>query len=102
MVFSGHIHQAPFVKDGSWTDRIGQTWVFNSGQQIGPTPTHVIVDTDARQAIWMSITGAETVHLDQPLQRVRLHQLPQWLESKTGLKNRDRDPSPAQNADAAG
>jgi hypothetical protein len=100
MVFSGHIHQAPFVKDGSWADRIDHTWVFNSGQQIGPTPTHVIVDTDARQAVWISLTGMESVDLDQPLVRpvTQLHQVPEWLKSNS----RDRDPSPAQSADAAG
>ena len=100
LVFSGHIHQAPFVKDGSWADRIDQTWVFNSGQQPGPTPTHVIVDTDARQAVWMSMTGMEGVDLDQPLQRpiTRLQQVPEWLKSKI----QDRDPSPAQSAGAAG
>ncbi len=27
MVLSGHVHQSPFVKDGSWVDQIGPTWV---------------------------------------------------------------------------
>lgn len=38
MVFSGHIHQAPFVKDGSWADRIDQTWVFNPASKSAPPP----------------------------------------------------------------
>src|SRR5690606_15407107 len=37
-VFSGHVHEAPFARDGSWVDRIGDTWVFNAGRQIGPIP----------------------------------------------------------------
>jgi Icc-related predicted phosphoesterase len=50
IVFAGHIHQAPFTQTGSWADRIGSTWVFNCGNQIAPTPTRIIVDTDAREA----------------------------------------------------
>ena len=46
LVLSGHIHQSPFVRGGSWIDRIGSTWVFNSGRQIGPTPAHIVIDTD--------------------------------------------------------
>ena len=100
IVFSGHIHQAPFIKDGSWADRIGTTWVFNCGNQIGPVPAHIIVDTDKREAIWISLAGAQSVKLDLPLQRPlsQLHQLPDWLTPKS----RDPGPSPAQSVDAAG
>ena len=36
MVISGHVHQSPFIADGSWFDRLGTTWVFNTGlQQAG-------------------------------------------------------------------
>lgn len=99
IVFSGHIHQAPFIKDGSWVDRIGDSWVFNSGQQIGPTPTHTIVDTTLRQAVWLSLAGLQQVNLDRPLMRPlpALNELPDWLKAN----NRDRDPNPVQNADAA-
>jgi Icc-related predicted phosphoesterase len=69
MVFSGHIHQSPFRQGGSWVDRIGDTWVFNAGRQIGPVPTHVIVDTDAGRAMWFSLAGNEVVPLDAPLVR---------------------------------
>jgi hypothetical protein len=84
IVFSGHIHQAPFQQGGSWADRIGPTWVFNCGQQLGPTPTHVIVNTDAREAVWQSLDGAETVRLDDPLQRPfpPLVERPAWLSAK--------------------
>jgi Icc-related predicted phosphoesterase len=69
MVFTGHIHQSPFREGGSWVDRIGDTWVFNAGRQIGPVPTHVIVDTDEQTATWFSLAGNQIVRLDQPLTR---------------------------------
>ena len=69
IVLTGHVHQSPFRQGGSWADRIGQTWVFNAGRQIGPVPTHVIVDTDAQRAMWFSLAGNEVVALDEPLQR---------------------------------
>ena len=31
MVISGHVHQSPFVRDGSWYDRLGQTWCSTPG-----------------------------------------------------------------------
>lgn len=69
MVFTGHIHQAPFRKEGSWVDKIGSTWIFNAGRQIGPVPAHVIVDTEAANAAWYSLAGDEEVRLDGPLVR---------------------------------
>jgi len=69
MVLTGHIHQAPFRKEGSWVDKLGDTWVFNAGRQIGPVPTHVIIDTDASSAAWFSLAGDEEVRLDGPLVR---------------------------------
>ncbi len=69
MVLTGHIHQAPFKADGSWVDRIGATWVFNPGRQIGPVPTQVVIDTDKGEAIWLSLAGAQRVALGEPLQR---------------------------------
>lgn len=69
MVFTGHIHQAPFRKEGSWVDKIGSTWVFNAGRQIGPVPAHVIIDTEAANAAWYSLAGDEEVRLDGPLVR---------------------------------
>ena len=57
MVLSGHVHQSPFVKDGSWVDLIGPTWVFNAGQQFGAPPAHIIIDTDASEALWFSSAG---------------------------------------------
>jgi Icc-related predicted phosphoesterase len=65
VVFTGHIHQSPFRKGGSWVDRIDGTWVFNAGRQIGPVPAHVIVDTDAGDATWFSLAGTQVVRLDE-------------------------------------
>lgn len=81
MVCAGHIHQSPFREGGSWVDRLGTTWVFNPGRQIGPCPTHIILDTKAQAAVWFSLAGAEVVTLDQPLVRPvpALTELPGWL-----------------------
>jgi len=59
VVLCGHVHQAPFVRNGSWIDRVGSTVVFNSGRQIGPVPTHIEIDTDNRLATWSSLAGVE-------------------------------------------
>jgi len=69
IVLTGHIHQSPCRQGGSWADRIGKTWVFNAGRQIGPVPTHVIFDTTTRKAMWFSLAGDEIVQLDAPLSR---------------------------------
>jgi Icc-related predicted phosphoesterase len=59
IVLSGHVHQSPFVADGAWIDRIGSTLVLNAGRQIGPTPAHIELDTDAGYARWSSLAGVE-------------------------------------------
>ena len=81
MVLSGHVHQSPFVKDGSWVDRIGPTWVFNAGQQFGAPPAHIVIDTDEGEALWFSAAGAEFIRLDAPLERPvpQLKALPDWF-----------------------
>ncbi len=83
IVISGHVHQSPFVNDGSWVDRIGPTWVFNAGHQFGAPPAHIIVDTSAGEAVWFSSAGAEIVRLEQPLERPvpPLEALPDWLRA---------------------
>lgn len=65
MVLSGHIHQSPFRSGGSWADRIGRTWVFNAGRQIGPVPTCVVIDLGAGRASWHCMEGTEEMQLDQ-------------------------------------
>jgi len=57
MVFSGHIHNSPFYADGSWIDRLGRTWVFNPGRQIGSQPATITLDLDAMTAEWNSQEG---------------------------------------------
>lgn len=81
IVLTGHIHQSPFREGGSWVDRLGSTWVFNAGRQIGPSHTHVIFNTDESVALWFSLAGAEFVQLDQSLRRpvAELTALPDWL-----------------------
>ena len=57
MVFSGHIHNSPFYSDGAWVDRIGKTWVFNPGRQIGPCPAYIAIDLETMSAEWISVEG---------------------------------------------
>ena len=63
MLLAGHIHEAPFVDGGGWVDRIGATWLFNAGQQPGPVPARVVIDTDTAEATWFSATERATVSL---------------------------------------
>jgi Icc-related predicted phosphoesterase len=83
IVMSGHVHEAPYVKDGSWVDRIGETWVFNTGHYPGAPPAHVILDTDAGEAVWFSAAGNQFIRLDQPLERPvpKLTEMPVWLKA---------------------
>jgi len=83
LVLTGHIHQSPFARDGSWVDRRGSTWIFNAGRQIGPLPAHIIFDTKANEALWFSLAGVESVRLDEPLRRplAGVTELPAWLRS---------------------
>jgi Icc-related predicted phosphoesterase len=81
LVLSGHIHQSPFRSGGSWADRIGRTWVFNAGHQIGPVPSHVAFDTAEPGAWWSSLAGAEQALLDATPERPfpSLVQPPDWF-----------------------
>lgn len=80
LVFAGHVHQAPF-RGGAWCDRLGSTWIFNCGRQSGPTPTHIAIDTDAQEAAWFSLAGAEFVNLGDALFGAprELTEAPAWL-----------------------
>jgi Icc-related predicted phosphoesterase len=66
IVLAGHVHESPFRPDGSWADRIGDTWVFNAGHQIGSVPVHIELDLDNGWARWASVLGAEEVDLSAP------------------------------------
>jgi Icc-related predicted phosphoesterase len=81
MVFSGHIHQSPFTKAGSWVDRIGKTLVFNMGQHLGAPPPHIAIDTDENEAVWLSAAGIQSVRLSEEIMRPlpRLASPPAWF-----------------------
>jgi len=69
IVVAGHIHQSPFVKNGSWADRIGATWIFNAGHQFGAPPAHIALDTDLSEAVWISAMDVQSSKLYSSLQR---------------------------------
>ena len=58
-VLCGHIHEAPFKTGGSWVDRVGDTWLFNAGRQIGDVPARIEIDFTLQQARWISLAGLE-------------------------------------------
>ena len=84
LVVTGHIHQSPFVRDGSWADRIGTTWVFNAGHQFGAPPAHVVLDTVQGEAVWISAMSIQRVQLTAPLERPipPATALPEWFEAR--------------------
>jgi Icc-related predicted phosphoesterase len=63
VVLTGHVHEPPFKQTGSWADRIGDTWIFNPGRQIGPVPTHIEIDLAAGSAVWRSLLGEERLQM---------------------------------------
>lgn len=63
VVLCGHIHQSPWAAGGSWHARLGRTWVFNAGKQIGKIPAHITLDTDAGTATWYGVFESETLAL---------------------------------------
>jgi Icc-related predicted phosphoesterase len=80
LVLSGHVHQAPFVSGGRWVDRIGDTWVFNMGRQLGEAPTNVVIDTEAGGAAWFSLAGPEWISLrGRDVAPDQIADLPDWL-----------------------
>jgi len=83
IVFSGHVHQSPFTENGSWVDKVGETWAFNTGHQFGAPPAHIVYDSDEETAFWFSAAGNQVVRLDQPFARpvAKLTEPPAWLTS---------------------
>ena len=59
IVLSGHIHNAPFYAQGAWIDRLGETWAFNPGRQIGPCPAVLLFDLEKQEVTWHSDAGVE-------------------------------------------
>jgi Icc-related predicted phosphoesterase len=58
-VLCGHIHEAPYQRGGSWIERVGDTWLFNAGGQIGDVPARVEIDFKRQAARWISHAGTE-------------------------------------------
>jgi Icc-related predicted phosphoesterase len=81
LVFSGHVHYAPVQPGGSWIDRIGSTWVFNAGYQLGPMPACVVIDTDEEAILWFSTTRLEQARLGahEPRDVERMTEIPAWF-----------------------
>lgn len=100
MVISGHVHQSPFITDGSWFDRLGQSWVFNTGLQPGRPPTYIVLDLDADRAFWLAAGEAQWIDLAAPLKRpaAPIEAPPDWLT----FLDRIADPSLARPQAAAG
>jgi Icc-related predicted phosphoesterase len=71
VVLTGHVHDPPFKPDGGWADRIGDTWVFNAGRQIGATPARIELDLDEQRATWISLAGTEQFSLAEPATPLR-------------------------------
>lgn len=100
MVISGHVHQSPFIPDGSWFDRLGDTWVFNAGLQPGRPPVFIVLDIDEGEAFWLSAEAGQSIDLKGPLLRpaAPIATAPPWLTSL----GRIADPSLAKPATTAG
>ncbi len=64
LVLTGHVHEPPFRPAGHWADRVGDTWIFNAGRQIGPVPAHIEIDLGEGTARWRSMMGEESLRLD--------------------------------------
>jgi Icc-related predicted phosphoesterase len=100
MVISGHVHQSPFIPGGSWFDRLGTTWVFNTGLEFGRPPVHMALDLDAGTAFWLSAGDAQQIDLNAPLKRpaASIVDPPAWLTSL----GRIADPNLARRSSVAG
>ena len=61
VVLGGHVHEAPFVDGGAWSERRDDTWLFNGGYQRGAVPSHIRLELDDAAASWWSSEGAGDV-----------------------------------------
>jgi len=61
VVLTGHVHEAPFLPDGSWYDRVDDTVVLNAGRRAGPVPAHIHLDTGTREITWWAADEPSTV-----------------------------------------
>ena len=92
IVVAGHIHQSPFVKNGSWADQIGSTWIFNAGHQFGAPPAHIALETKLGEAVWVSAMDVQRIRLDTPLKRPILSAgaAPEWFGKGRSLNGANR------------
>ena len=84
MVISGHVHESPFIPDGSWFDRLGNSWVFNTGRLPGRPPDYIVLDIDDGRAFWLAAgEEGQCIDLKAPLQRPAtvIADPPEWLTS---------------------
>ncbi len=66
LVLSGHVHQSPWIDGGSWISSLGPTWIVNAGRQIGPVPSHAVIDLETWAATWRSQEGTVEQSLRAP------------------------------------
>jgi Icc-related predicted phosphoesterase len=92
IVVSGHVHQSPFIADGSWFDRLGETWIFNAGMQPGRPPTYVVLDLDVGAAFWLAAGDAQWIDLKEPLRRPAhtIVAAPPWLRALDRISDPSR------------
>ncbi|ADE55620.1 metallophosphoesterase family protein [Coraliomargarita akajimensis] len=72
LVLGGHIHNAPYLADGSWIDLIGHTWCLNSGLQLGQVPSFTVWEIPDDRLVWISNEEVEECFLKAPLKRSSL------------------------------
>jgi hypothetical protein len=62
---------------------MGGTWVFNTGQQIGPTPANIALHLAHGEAIWTSLEGCQILSLSEPPVRpfARMREIPDWFRA---------------------
>ena len=60
---SGHVHDSPFRRGGSWVDRVGSAYVVNPGRQLGELPAFIELDLEAETLAWMSLAGSDLVRM---------------------------------------
>jgi Icc-related predicted phosphoesterase len=97
MVISGHVHQSPFIPDGSWFDRLGATWTFNTGRLPGRPPTHIVLEIERGTAFWLAAGEEQWIDLNSPLQRpaAPVSDPPAWLASLGRIPDPIYTPPPA-------
>jgi Icc-related predicted phosphoesterase len=66
LVLCGHVHEAPFAREGAWVEQRGDTWLFNAGHQRGPVPSHVRFDLDGATASWWSWDDSGELAIGMP------------------------------------